>query len=84
MAGSKRGANGSQGKHKYPESYLEFWTQLLSGKLKWRWHYIFYVALVANSCWQTARVLMAHSQLRGEYTPTDVSMDDLNGLDGEI
>lgn len=44
----------------YPETYIQFWQQLLGGKLRWRWHYTFYILLVGNSIWQTAKMLVVY------------------------
>jgi hypothetical protein len=47
----------------YPNTYAEFWSQLLSGKLKWRWHYTIYLALVGNTIWQIVRIFTTHSEM---------------------
>ena len=44
----------------HPETYIQFWQQLLGGKLRWRWHYTFYILLVGHSLWQTAKMLVVY------------------------
>lgn len=74
----KAAASKGKDNYKHPETYLDFWKQLLTGNLRWRWHYIFYVALVANSCWQTSRILMAHARMGAESQPVVSDFDDFD------
>lgn len=40
----------------------------MSGQLKWRWHYLFYVALWGHALWRTVHTLTA------AYTPDSHGM----------
>lgn len=59
-----------------PETYVQFWQQLLNGTLQWRWHYMFYILLVGNSLWQAAKMLLTYRQFLGQANSVDLD-DDL-------
>lgn len=61
----------------YPETYIQFWQQLLAGNLKWRWHYIFYVMLVGNALWQTVKMLMAYRHFSIHQNDAQFSEEEL-------
>eukprot|EP00892_Ulva_mutabilis_P012913 jgi/Ulvmu1/9995/UM059_0044.1 len=52
----KRGSMAAQ----QPQTYLQFWGHLLTGKLHWKWQHAIYIVLVGNSVWQASKMLLAY------------------------
>lgn len=55
-AAARRGA--SKGARN-PKTFLEWWQLLLAGRLRWRWHYLCYIALWLHALWRVVRIIGA-------------------------
>ena len=61
-----------------PKTFLEWWQQLLTGRLAFRWHYLAYLALWLHSMYRFAKIASVATLHTGRPPAASVSQFDMD------